>query len=220
MSLSALESCPLFRGIDASLVEEMLATYPHKTKPYATHEMVAVQDDSCDHLMILTRGRVQTRMTDASGKMIVVEELRESSLLAPAFLFGDTHRMPVTIIAMEPSEVLYFSRPAFTRMLQTFEPVLLNFLNMISNRSRFLSQKLNFHAFKSIRSKIGHYLLEHRQPESNSVLLTSTQQELADYFGVTRPSLARVLSEMSKEGLITIRGKKIEIENENKLRFG
>ena len=36
-------------------------------------------------------------------------------------------------------------------------------------------------------------------------MIDRTQQELSEFFGVTRPSLARALGEMEKEGLIPLK---------------
>jgi CRP-like cAMP-binding protein len=41
--------------------------------------------------------------------------------------------------------------------------------------------------------------------------LPSTQQELADLFGVARPSVARALGELEKEGIIVSRNRIVKI---------
>ena len=45
-----------------------------------------------------------------------------------------------------------------------------------------------------------------------------TQQEIADRFGVTRPSLARAFAEMEQEGIISINRKTITINRMQQLR--
>ncbi|QAT43734.1 MULTISPECIES: helix-turn-helix domain-containing protein [Clostridia] len=58
-----------------------------------------------------------------------------------------------------------------------------------------------------------HYLLAlSTQQKSESVLLPITKKQLADYFGVQRPSLFRELKRMKDEGLIEIANKKIYIK--------
>ena len=48
-------------------------------------------------------------------------------------------------------------------------------------------------------------------------MLPKSHQELAEFFGVTRPSLARVFAEMQDEGIITVDRRAISIINRNKL---
>ena len=63
----------------------------------------------------------------------------------------------------------------------------------------FLSQKLHFLSFKTIKGKVAHFFLTQAGEKFHSIELKNTQQQLADLFGVTRPSLARVFGEMQKE---------------------
>jgi CRP-like cAMP-binding protein len=44
-----------------------------------------------------------------------------------------------------------------------------------------------------------------------------TQADLADYFGVARPSIARVVSEMENEGIIKTRGRSLQILDRERL---
>ena len=93
---------------------------------------------------------------------------------------------------MEPSEILFIHRDDFTVWMQQNKQLLQNFLMLISGRSHFLSDKIMFLSLKNIKNKIADYLL-HKLPDASSAVihLTDTQQEIADSFGVTRPSLAR-----------------------------
>ena len=64
----------------------------------------------------------------------------------------------------------------------------------ISDRSVFLSRKLNEFALLNLKTRLLKYL------ETHSVI--HNQQEVAQKLGVTRPSLARALSELVNEGKI------------------
>ena len=105
----------------------------------------------------------------------------------------------------------------FLKLLHLNTRLLKNFLNSISSRAQFLSRKLNFLSIKTIREKIANYILQKAGDRFHSIELKNTQQELADLFGVTRPSLARVLSEMQKEKLIIIDKRTVTILNKEKL---
>ena len=99
----------------------------------------------------------------------------------------------------------------FLKMLQLNTPILKNYLNSISSRAQFLSQKLHFLSFKTIKGKVAHFLLQQAGDKYHSIELKNTQQQLADLFGVTRPSLARVFGDMQKEKLIKIENKTVTL---------
>ena len=77
-----------------------------------------------------------------------------------------------------------------------------NFLRLVSDRTLFLSKKLNAFALQSLKSRLLNYLRMH-----GSIL---NQQEVAQILGVARPSLARALSELAGEGCIRMEGKEIQ----------
>jgi len=47
--------------------------------------------------------------------------------------------------------------------------------------------------------------------------LPLSQKELAEFFGVARPSLARALGELEKEEIITVNRREIQIIDRNRL---
>ncbi|MCE5178205.1 MAG: helix-turn-helix domain-containing protein [Porphyromonadaceae bacterium] len=55
-------------------------------------------------------------------------------------------------------------------------------------------------SIKSLKGKLSLYILECTAPQSRSFTLKRTQTQLAEYFGVQRPSLARTLGELIREG--------------------
>ena len=105
----------------------------------------------------------------------------------------------------------------FLTLLMRNDRILINFLDMISNRSQFLSEKIKFLNFKTIKGKLAQFILQKDGKERSSVILEMTQNNLADFFGVARPSVARALGEMEEDGLIEARGKNIKINEKLKL---
>jgi len=66
---------------------------------------------------------------------------------------------------------------------------------------------------KSLRENLMDYLVVlSAQQKSNQVTLPVTKKQLADYFGVQRPSLFRELKRMKDESLIKIENKEITIK--------
>ena len=91
------------------------------------------------------------------------------------------------------------------------DKILVNFLDMISNRTQFLSEKIKFLNFKTIKGKLAYYILQKAGKERSSVILDLTQNDLADFFGVARPSVARALGDLEEEGYIEAHNKNIKI---------
>ncbi len=213
-----IASSPIFRGLTESGIGELLGSTPHSIRSYSKGQTIAQRGDEVKNLCIVVEGSVKGEMVDFSGKILKIEEMHAPMPIAHAFLFGENNRFPVDVIALEDCKILYIPKPEFLRLMQRDSLVLSNYLNSISNRAQFLSNKLWFLSFKTIKEKIAHYLLNLSKSETRTTLvLPKSHQELAEFFGVTRPALARVLAEMQEEGIIHLNRREITILNRSKL---
>ncbi len=215
-----IEQCPVFKGIPEHEVEKLLTHIHFQVKKFKKDEIVAIAGETVQNLYILLSGSVKGEMIDYSGKTIKIEDVEAPKPLATAFLFGKDNKFPVTVTAHVDVKILAIPVSEFLKILQLNTQVLKNYLNSISTRTQFLSRKLHFLSFKTIREKVAHFLLTQAGDQYHSVELKNTQQQLADLFGVTRPSLARVFSEMQQQGLIKIERKTVTLldkENLNEL---
>ena len=145
-------------------------------------------------------------MIDYSGRLIKVEDIAAPRAIAPLFLFGEENRYPVEVTANEPTEVIELPKSSVLSLFRKNEQFLENYMNLSANYARTLSDKLFFMSFKTIRQKLASYLLRlYKQQQQTHITLDRSQQELSDYFGVSRPSLARELAHMQEDGLLTSR---------------
>lgn len=213
-----LEKCDLFKGLSKNEISELLFEVNFKEKLYTKDQLIAHSDEEVRHLLIIVGGSVRGEMTDLSGKTIKIEDIEPPRILAPAFLFGKNNRFPVNIVANNSARLVLVSKSGFIQLLQNNEKILTNYLNSISNRAQFLSNKIRFLSFQTIKGKIAHFLLQQSQRvKSLSFTIPKSQNELAEMFGVTRPSLGRAIRELDSEGIIEANGKQINIIDKSKL---
>jgi len=213
-----VSTSPFFRGLSPLEVESILSTISHSVKSFSKGQTIAQREEEVKNLCIVIAGSVKGEMVDFSGRILKIEEMFAPQPIAHAFLFGERNRYPVDVIALEDCKILFIPKAEVVRMLQHSDVILQNYLNAISNRAQFLSNKLWFLSFKTIKEKVAHYLLSLTRSESKTtIFLPKSHQELAELFGVTRPSLARVFAEMQGEGIITVNRREVTIINRNKL---
>ncbi len=209
-----LAQCPLFRGIPIEEIERVLEGIFYKTKEFKQGEIIAFQDDKVENLMIILEGTARGEMVDFSGKTIVIEEIESPRPLAPAFIFGNNNIFPVNIVSQTETKVLKIPKSEFVKMMQKCDRLLTNFMNNVSGRAQFLSQKLKFLSFNSIKGKFAFYILNlAKNNNTNNVVLPLSQAKLADLFGVTRPSLGRAIRELHNDNIIRADAKSIQILN-------
>jgi len=208
---------PIFSGISPEDLQELFRQIHYQVKAYQKNDLITMSGEICDRLLIIQEGSVKAEMNDYSGKTIKIEDMSAPWPLATAFLFGKENRFPVTVSATSDVEMVSIPKPEFVKLLQLNSLILNNYLNTISTRAQFLSQKLKFLSFKTIRQKIAHYLLEKAGDRLQTVEVPQSQEQLAEMFGVTRPSLARTLGEMVQEGLIETQRRAIKILDKDRM---
>ena len=216
--IPALVNNPLFRGITPERLFADLEEISFHTRSYKKGEILAQQGAVCNRLVILTKGSVRGEMIDYSGRLIKVEDIAAPRAIAPLFLFGEENRYPVEVTANEPTEVSELPKSSVLSLFRKNEQFLENYMNLSANYARTLSDKLFFMSFKTIRQKLASYLLRlYKQQQQTHITLDRSQQELSDYFGVSRPSLARELAHMQEDGLLIADRKHITILQKEEL---
>jgi len=150
-------------------------------------------------------------MSDLAGRTMKIEDINPPQALAAAVLFGAAAKYPVTVTANTDSELLIINKSDYLAMMAGDRRILSNYLTFICNKAQFLSGRLRFHSFHTIRGKFANYLTSLPGASSGRVVIDRSQQELSDYFGVTRPSLSRVIGEMQEEGLISVERREVRL---------
>lgn len=210
--VDALQASYIFKDLKAEAIGEIIRNVHHQVKTYEKGELIACSGDVCSSLKIIVKGAAVGEMMDFQGKALQIEKLHAPDTIASAFMFGNDNRLPVDVTAVEETKILLFQKQDLMNLFCKNETILKNFLDIISNRTQQLTKKIKLLGLQSIRGKIAHYLLEQVRREGRMELkIKNSQNELANMFGVSRPSLARVIREMHNEGIIEANGKNITI---------
>ncbi len=212
-----LEKCALFNRLNRSEIIDLIERTDYKIKIAEKGELVARQNEQIRFLEILVAGLVRTQMVTKEGNLLEIEFIEPFRPLAPAFLFAEKNRFPVDVIALEKSILLVIPKSDWMQEMMSDDRLFDNFMKMNSNMMVFLSGKIQLLSIKSLRAKLSLYILENTTSEQNSFYLKRTQTQLAEFFGVQRPSLARTLGEMIDEGIISLYKRKLTVIDRAKL---
>lgn len=214
-----LSKSPIFKGIPSSQIQEYLRNTRTYIKKFSKGTTLVFRGDPCNELIILLQGSIKGEMLDYSGKVVEVETVSAPRPIAAAFVFGEKHLYPVDAVAAEDVKTLIIPRDSLIRLLQSNPNLLTNFLDLISNKTHFLTERLWFMSFKTIKEKLAHYILQLAPKEEQQIVLPKTQQELSEFFGVSRPALARVIGDLQNENILQCNRRQIIIRNREKLRM-
>lgn len=215
--MTGIYRCPLFNGLTIDEIDGLLAGRESR-KTYESGEIIAAAGDRNKGLLIVESGSINGEMTNYAGDRIIIEHIPAPRAIAPAFLYATDNLLPVDVIAAEYTCIVSIDTDLFTEILQANTLVLRNFLRNISDRGKFLSDRVRLLRFGTIKSKLAGYLLEQLQKQQKSEFeIPHTQLQLADMFGVTRPALSRALSQIADTEIICFRRNHFQILDESRL---
>lgn len=206
-----LSTSPLFRGFTKEQGMLFLERTAAEEKVFERGELIARQGDIVSSLYLLVAGVVRTEMVTMEGNLLEIEMIEALVPLAPAFLFAKENKFPVDVVAMERCTLFLIPQATWLHELMTSELLLRNFLMLNANVTVFLSQKLQMASIKSLKAKIAIYVLENTTIENTVFTLRRSRTQLAEYFGVQRPSLVRTLGEMERVKAIALHGRNIRV---------
>lgn len=214
---TSCDSCPLFRNLSHSEHLSFLEKYEDTKWEVTKGEIIVRQGDTINSILLLMRGTVRTQMITKEGNIVEIEMLEAIMPLAPSFIYANESKYLVDIIALDNCTLLRISKEEWLQEMVSNEKILINFLNLSANMTVFLAEKLQLISLKSLKYKLSIFLLEKTSPEKNYFTLKRSRTQLAEYFGVQRPSLARTLKELEDEGIITTDGRLVTVLDRNRL---
>ena len=193
----------LFNGKELPAEEQLLLqNTPYTLRSFPKDSIIAAQGKEVRALYVLLSGKVRSEMITARGDSLYVGKMRAPFLLASIFLFSDEGSFPVAVTALEDVEIAFYQKEQVYRLLAQSPAFQAEFLKFTALQFQTLSNRLQLFSMKSILQKLVFYILS---SSSDGVHFYFTERitDLASYFGVRRQSLSRILSQLTKNGLIT-----------------
>lgn len=194
-------------GVDQAILKQVTIA----SKKYIKGITVHTQGDPCKSMDIVLSGSLVAYALSQNGSENIVFEFQKNSIIGANLLFGNTNCYPMNIYCTADCELLHIEKNDVDLLLHDYQ-FAINFIKSISLNSQGMNKKISMYTQKSLRENLLDYFgaLSATQ-NSRTVTLPVSKKQLADYFGVQRPSLFRELKQMKDEGLIEIDNRHIKI---------
>lgn len=211
--MEELKSIPLFSGIDDNALAQLIRKKHIYKCSYHKGATVHEQNTECCVMDVVCSGKLMAYSLAPNGSESVVFEFGTGSVIGANLLFGNQNRYPMSIYCTTGSDLLHISKSGVEELLREYGFVM-QFVQSLSMNAQGMNRKIAMYTQKSLRENLMDYLMALSvQQKSSSIVLPITKKQLADYFGVQRPSLFRELKRMKEEGIIEIENRKITIKS-------
>lgn len=216
--IKSLSQCVLFRKLEESEIENIMASLIYTIKSYEKDDVIAIENDDCNSLGIILTGNIEIHKPFPSGKIVTINHFSAGNVFGEALVFSERHLYPATIISSDNSQVMYIKREDIVSMMANNPIVINNFMGVLSNRILMLNDRLTNLSYDSLRKKIANILLlEYNRQKSKNITLPYSRKKMAELLNIPRPSLSRELVNMKEEGIIDFYKNKVKIINVSEL---
>lgn len=212
MMTDELKKLPLFETVPVAWLKEIIEKKEIYSRSYHKDATVHDQGKECVTMDYVCSGQLIAYSLSEKGNESIVSEFGAGSIIGANLLFGNRNHYPMNIYCTKKSELLHITKRGIEELLKDYG-FAMQFIKAISVNSQGMNQKITMYTQKTLRENLTDYLQAlSASQKSPTIKLPVTKKQLADYFGVRRPSLFRELKIMKDEGLIEIDNRIIVIK--------
>ncbi|MFG6381829.1 MAG: Crp/Fnr family transcriptional regulator [Muribaculum sp.] len=212
-----LMGLPLFKGVSRYKISEVVGMTKFHFLKYLEGETVVTAGDPCTHIIFIISGKLRVTIANSNNRFKVSQTLEAPNVLAPEFLFGRAPFYPCTAVALEPVSILQISKTDYTKILNSDEIFLFNFLNILSRNAQKAVDGILAITTGSLEERIAFWIISLTQPGGTDIALTCRQRDLYSLFGVQRTSFISTLDSLKERGIIEYDTNEIRINSRQSL---
>jgi CRP-like cAMP-binding protein len=199
----------LFAGADRQVIEGAVQDAGCETVSYTSGENIFDPADFQRKLGLVLEGSVR-----AYGGQVLLNVISTGGVFGAAALFGSNRSYCSRLKAVGSCKIMFFTEALVQRLISEHAVIAVNYVRFLSDKIRFLNNKIATFTADSARSTLMQYLVSQGEIQNRpdgTVLLPMSCQKLAEFLNMGRASLYRAFEQLESDGLIRRNGKSVEI---------
>ncbi|MBN2898566.1 MAG: Crp/Fnr family transcriptional regulator [Clostridia bacterium] len=198
-----IKYCPLFKDVDENKFITLMESIHYSVRAVKKNAVIANEEDDCTSIGIVLEGVIEVKKIYPSGKSITISQLGQGKTFGEVILFSNKNQYPSTIVASVDARILFMTKASFSKICHMETSIMINLLNILSQKILMLNNQLKNLSYESIRQKIANYLMqEYKAHKTDYITLSISRQQMAELLGIPRPSLSRELIHMKDDQII------------------
>lgn len=223
-----LRRLPLFSRLSDEELGDLASRI--RLRPFRRSEVIFRKDDPGTHLYLVLEGAVKIALPGEFGQEALVAIMRPGDFFGELALFDRSPRS-ASAVALEDARAALLAGDDFLAFLERHPTAVRVVLETLARTIRRLSDRVEHLTFLDVPSRVAKYLLDLAQtgapvPAGASASpaardapleLSLTQDELAAFVGASRVSVNRVLGDLERREIVSIRRRRILIRDPDRL---
>ena len=232
LTAQELKSSPLFHDISYEEYRRMLTCFQAAQRSYVPEEQVYDFTASrTDAVGIVERGQVSLIRIDEAGVATVLEDMGPGGVFGRHLAFAgfatiedyDAYVMgtadSLEVVARTACDILFIDNSCIFKRCENacthHSTLVYNMMNLLSNKTRSLSERVDVLSRRSIREKLLCYFRQQTEKSGEDVFtLPFSLSVLADYIATDRSAMMRELRHLKEQGIVCTDGRQIRLLGE------
>lgn len=172
-------------------------------------------------LFCVNNGKIKLTTSGFDGKEQILRLAKPGDVLGYRSLISN-QRYHCSAVALEDSSICIIDKNFFYQSIENNNKLLFEIARKISNDLKSAEEHIVSLSQKNVRERTAEALLFLKAtygfaPDGQTINITLSREEIADYVGTSTESAIRLLSEFNHDKMIELSGKTIKIINLSKL---
>jgi CRP/FNR family transcriptional regulator len=172
------------------------------------------QDDPAERFYVILSGKIKIGKTSPDGKEQILLMAGPGDSFGEAALFAK-RKYPADAEAVEPCELVSFTYEKFMALIRDHPSIAVNIIAGLSMRMHHLTRLIQRISLEDVSTRLAGYILgllpAEKLRDEETVTLTEKKMVMASMLGTIPETLSRAFAKLSKLGVISIDGQKIQI---------
>ncbi len=217
--VAALKDNALFSGMDDEQFKQVLshANLMHKQ----VDQMLFQQDMDLNHFYYVYDGAIKLSRSTMRGDEKIIEVVFPGRTFAEGVLFSGAPKYPVTATALKPSVVVSVQAQPFLKLLKNSADLCINMLGHLSVKLHWMVKELDNQTLHNASFRVIDYFLSQVDDNTSKefkLKLTVPKRDIASRLSIKPETFSRALKSLEKKSLITVKEKKIILNDVSELR--
>ena len=203
--LEHIATVPLFQALPREHHKDLATVV--KDQAFRRGQFIFSDGDEGTGFYVIISGRVKIFKLSLEGKEQILHIFGPGEPIGEVAVFAGK-RFPANAEALEDSRVFFFPRAPFMELIQKNPSIALNMLAVLSQRLRKFTALIEDLSLREVPGRLAAHLLYLSQKKDgmNDLTLDISKGQLASLLGTIPETLSRILTRMTKAGLIQSEG--------------
>jgi CRP-like cAMP-binding protein len=215
-----LSDSPLFEGLDADAVAEILAAAAGRR--VRAGAALFRQGDPVEALYLIESGRLKLSQLTVEGEEVTVRTFGPGAVVAGVALF-ERRNFPVTATALADCRILAWPRARAVELAARHPQLRVNVVRTIADRMQESFSKIRELATESVGQRVARALLrlarENGRPVPGGVRIDQPlgRQELAELAGTSMFTTSRLVAAWARDGVLEVGRQRVVVRSLSRL---